>query len=1029
MVNIDTLRAQVNVADNNSRLRLDSNQQVELMTGSFFGRQVMRLSSGTLTASRTAENQAIRDAVVSTFRGHYGDSIADATNPLTNSDRPLTAQMVKEWIRAAETIQNISQQLTSIQNTAQNPQAAQQNFDLKMELVTYLSDIYSDTAVNKALAVVDMSPSKAWTALDTQRLLDTAKSLHQQQQPLAASATSSQTAPIVIPPEVRSADSQLSNLKADIQAGRPIGQSLQDICNQCTTPEGQHIAHTVLDHLTPKELDAVLAQASAQQITTLANLPNARPDFSAALQNRYQADTQRFHTTVQRLQAENLNLPTSLTNAPKFADTVVQLAEIWGALQVYASHPSAPISQQTRGELQFLQGYIQTQTQPDTLAADDLSARQLGKLNQALRILVPRVQRATALQGFSVVFAHEFASRITSAAQPTQSTWEKLLRSAPNTTAKEAVEVLKILNQQRERAIDLAQAMLMDGGHNHSEVLAILQAPLDQALSNLPPQDALALTSSWFSDDFVNSLQALVPDLELSENEEALLQHCINSVPEWIKSCLKACETSLAPTQTTLPQQVQQVFDGMVNRTLTNGELSAVRDVKVQKSDGSSMDIQIPASFMKDANRAFAQIRIQGQDIFDFSGWSTLSDTQKTQRVEAGIQNMLSLCGNDQNAVQSVCHFLHQSALAPLSNTLALTDPPFLSTSSGIGVKAIQEANRSVVFDLTQTATGFNVHCSAQFELLSISTEVGQAPLALSNAGNQLNFDYDFSVNTAANRVTAGTSAPQLTAQLHLENISNYPMPVSSAIANGSPGTLGAPLGLMSPAQLGNPLLIDDMIALEAHSSASPHLSLMCSAWLDRAQNKPHDLELLIRLFNDPEIQTQLAQNPAFAGIGNALAEALRPLYEQSNQTLQTAFQKGSPLVQLGGNFETSKDYQTFIQSPPTPEELQAFRDWAKGPKGSPEGLAFAEAYEAFDSARTPENALALFNKFKMERSFSPFETSLRSDQIAINVGDQTYNNAYKAVFDLLMPLIDAALGPALDKEVLPALYALHQPS
>ena len=348
MVDFHTLKAQVSLASNNERLRLGSNQQAELMTGSFFGRQVERLSSGTFTASRRAENQAIRDAVVSAFRGHYGDSIADATNPLTNSDRPLTAQMVKEWIRAAETIQNISQQLTSLQHTAQNPQAAQQNFDLKMELVTYLSDIYSDTAVNKALAVVDMSPSKAWTALDTQRLLDTAKSLHQQQQqqPLVASATSSQTAPIVIPPEVRRADSLLSNLKAAIQAGRPIGNSLQDICNLCTTPAEQDIAHTVLDHLKPEEFKAVLAQASPQQITTLANLPNARPDFSAALQNRYQADTQRFHTTVQRLQAEDLNLPTSLTNAPKFADTVVQLAEIWGALQVYASHPSAPISQQ-----------------------------------------------------------------------------------------------------------------------------------------------------------------------------------------------------------------------------------------------------------------------------------------------------------------------------------------------------------------------------------------------------------------------------------------------------------------------------------------------------------------------------------------------------------------------------------------------------------------------------------------------------------------------------------------------------------
>lgn len=1002
MLNFHTLKAQISGAKDSDRLRLQSNHQTQLMSGSFLGRQVSRLTSGTLTASRSAENKAVKEAVTQALRSKYGKAIADTTNPLTNSDKPLTARDVKQWIQAADdaVMHTLCQKLTAPRNPADTKYDAN-NFSCKQEFVVHLTEKYSDAAINQALKVVDMSPEKTWTSLDIQRLTDTAQALHLQPQitattsnharayfgdtnqvgqakflgagnnnavslaqwahksevsdkvfkPLSspdahdlqehgivkkgdgnmlgrnvasaelahalgmpnkitasyagqqngvqgivmdkAQGTSIQTETlrITLPPStpalnqnqinalklelskqnleiasiegktiqlqilntdaikqanhaviqtrlnqhndgepvnahitltasgeiqagpdadqvmVKIVQSQLTkgltfsalpidrnghitdgklnlelnqmqwldflcgqadrnpgnifiqyssdgsisgitgidqdlsfgekvdaqfqggqfqgmpnhidkstaekiknlcakdlaqfeqmlaknglspkeisqakdrlkfanatilqweasgstsilgaasaqwsqintegysqyfagsaqttnanlsnlqalmnpgllSLKADLHAQKNIGQSLQNMCIACDTAHGMALAQSALEQLTAQELATVLTQASPAQIVTLAKLPNAHSQVITELQSRHQSDTQRFHATVQGFQAENLNVPTSLTNAADFAQTTVQLAETWASLQAYAEHPNTPIPPQTLAAHQLLQGYLQIQTQSTTLAAAELSDEQLGKLNLALKKLVPGAQRATVLQGFSDVFKSEFAARLMDQSLHAVGTWLTLLATPPEMASMQNImDTIQTLNQQREIVIERAATMLMDGARNDATVQTILQAALSEALSQLPPQAAAAVQSrSWMQESIIDVLEQnahlLTP---MSDEEEAQIGHLMALLPGLVRAATSAApDENVSDLRTTL-YQAQQLNTKLFSNS-SDGGLGALQDFLLSPQVNASILTHLDSAAKTKLETVFDTIRGENRLTLD----------------------------------------------------------------------------------------------------------------------------------------------------------------------------------------------------------------------------------------------------------------------------------------------------------------------------------------------------------------------------------------------------------------------------
>lgn len=751
--------------------------------------------------------------------------------------------------------------------------------------------------------------------------------------------------------------------------------------------ESSSVSALLLKGLTPTQLKTVLSCAALPDLMRLINETSSQDPlhqtFKAELQAREKHDLQSFQTIVSLFSPSHPGRLHALTDAPTFSDTVVEMTEVWLRLQAYEkADPSFTLSTQTQQDHQDMVQYLTTQTQPDTLAADDLSDAQLGKLNMALKKFFPKDQQDFSLSGFRQVFEKEFQTRINEGASYTQGHWISLLKQA-NAPLTQQMPALVDLMRSRMAVATQAGAMLMDGGR-HAVQKALNQALLN-ATTMLPPENQFEMLTHWSNDSALENLSKGAELLNLSDEEMAMLEHTIGELPDLTQQALHGLVPD-GQSRVRLTGDSLGVYQETLEKPLSAKESANSTEVtlSINNPHTATIDLPVSSSFMADALRGFAQVHVDGNNVFDVSGWKTLDDAAKKQRVQSGLQALFDACGQQPAVLLKVTQFLHQGVAAAAQFSMA-SGTPFVKTSNGLGVQLSQESAHQATFDLTSKGNGrFNVSYKHEYEVAAITTETG-ARIELDRNGNTLKTLGFFRLDVASDSLRM-QGKPIFDFQLQPAFTRPYPIPVTT----GTVSPNGQSLTLLSSANLlGNQPLADDLHAFaqakKGHSIGDvnhPNVTAdgLVRAWDFFAKNKGKPDLTALRHFRDMLINPQ---SVTFTGINASQAQALSQQITAAEQNLINAF---SPIVSdcllnLNGAFgqghftphqwsfgKFTGSYTEFLTLA-SPADLQVFRQWAMSPTGCPESLAFMDAMAQL--RHNPDEALAktIFQKFTMAPS------------------------------------------------------------
>ncbi|MDH5857322.1 hypothetical protein [Lampropedia aestuarii] len=754
--------------------------------------------------------------------------------------------------------------------------------------------------------------------------------------------------------------------------------------------ESSGVAALLKDGLSSTQLKTVLSCAALDDLMRLINEtgPNdpLHHSFKTELKARETKDLQSFQTIVAQLKADDLDLPHSLTDAPVLSNTVVEMTEVWLRLQAYeTADPTFTLNAQAKQDHQDMVKYLSTQTQADTLAADDLSDAQLGQLNSALKKFIPKNQQSTSLAGFKAVFDKEFQSRLDEKASHTKGAWMSLMHQT-DVPASQLMPDLVNLMRTRKAVAESAGAMLMDGGRHASQ--ASLNQALADVVASLPPNQRLSMMQHWTQDNTINELSDSAQQLALSDEEMALLEHTINELPNLMLQALHGLapdgQTRVRPTGDSL-----DAYQANLEGPLSAKESADSTEVTLAISHPQTATIELPVSrsFIVDAMRGFAHVQVDGNNVFDVSNWKTLSNAVKEQRVQAGLQALFVACGQQPAALLKVTQFLHQGVAAAARVAMA-SGIPFIKTTNGLGVQACQESAHQASFELTTKGNGrFDVCYQHEYEVAAITTDTG-ARVELDRHGNSLKTSVLFELDIASDRLSM-QGQPIFDFQLQPAFNRPYPIPVATDIVS----TNSPFLTLLSSANLGsNQPLADDLHAFAQaqkgkligdanHKNATADGLVRAWDFFAQSQGEPdltalrHCRDMLLNPQAITYIGIEAAQAQVFSqAITKAetdLVNAFAPIVSDCMLNLNGAFGQGH-FTKHQWSFGSFTGTYTDFLTKASPADLQVFRQWAMSPVGCPESLAFMDAMAELKHNPDETLAQAIFQRFTMAPASTP---------------------------------------------------------
>lgn len=811
---------------------------------------------------------------------------------------------------------------------------------------------------------------------------------------------------------------------------------------------------TVLQTLSAADLKTTLSCTGLHELARLASETSPQDPlhqtFKAELKARETKDLQSFQTIVGQLKADDLDLPHSLTDAPAFSDTVVQMAEVWLRLQAYAAvDANFTLSAQTLQDHSDMVNYLHTQTQADTLAADDLNDAQLGALNLALKKFIPKNQHATVLSGFQALFQQEFEGRIQEKANATIISWKSLMHIV-DAPADALLMDLSHLAIARKATAECAAALLMDGGREATQ--EALDRALTEAFNALPAESKkLMLQRPWDEESTIETLlsSAQDPQLSISDEVRATLAHTIAELPGLARNMLYGQRANNA-TRIVLDSQPLSLYQNQLQTPLSTAESSSTTTCSLQDAAGTTVSIKISDAFIKDINRGFATLSLEGKTFFDQSNWSNLQQSAKDLLVQTGLQELFAACDYQPDLFIQTTRFLHQGIGAAETLAIGLATEPFVQTNCGRQVQAFESDQYRASFDLTRDdGNGFLVRYHNDYEVSSIVTSTGKN-LTLVPPDNTLSITSFFSIHNAHNDLHL-EAAPVFDFALQAQFSRPYPAPTTTA-TGGAPGLHSE---LLSASSMSNATLASDLQQFaQVHAGQSignanhPQATAdgMVRAWNFFAthQGTPNLTEL--RYFRDmllnpnsvtySGLNTQIAQGLSadITQLEQKLVDAFEPIAMDCRLNLNGAFALGqghfSGHQWSFGNFTGT--YSQFLTQA-SPDDLHNFRQWAMSPMGCPESLAFMDALT--ELKHHPDEALAhtMLQTFTLAPSNgSSFGSGSQAPAgtYYLNVGGPAYAKATAAVNAIgtdRQQVADAArtaLQTAMDTTLLPAFMA-----
>ena len=797
--------------------------------------------------------------------------------------------------------------------------------------------------------------------------------------------------------------------------------------------------HAALNTLSADERAAVFAQASPYDLGRLLHDAGPEAPLRAEIEQvageRFSAAAAAFRDDVARLRAgTEAEVPQSLADPRAFAADVCALAERWGALNSFAADVGLELDGASRGAHRELVDALGTSIGEERLLAGELNNAQLGRLAAALRAVVPRAERAAILAAFDQQFAAESERRLAEPQAALRDAYTGLIASTVDTPEVRLRVVLDAVRAEATLTRAAAELMQRNGG---DEVTQLTQTAFEQACAVLDTED-FAAVAAHFSGAEWQALGELFESLgaepglaaRLGVDESVLSRAAVRvfTLPQAMDIAAAeraAIEPGFVPPApvggahatevaragaalaAALETELGVVGDAGARTTVRGFMAGEAREVlrarlETPLSDGERNrtvttrgGFEISEQLFKDLNRAGAQIRIDGEEVFDFSAWDGLGAAARETRIDEGLARLRESSGGADNLLQ-LSRFLHQGVAAAVEQAFAMAPDAPLRTGDGEAVRmTLGQARERWVFDV-RGIDGDGVDVDFALEREGVTTwagDDGRQRYGDPDHPNVLRAGFAFHLDFAADHLEL-TNVPRFDASLRaLPFACSYPPPGADALRRADPVRDAEMLG-----------------ELAAFAARSGRTGLFAGQQLIARQERQPGLEGLryVResLLDPAAHQAITGDHLLGAEVVEVFAQMESQVIAQLNGLLVPGNALGNASLWPGGR--APANYQALLASGDE-AALRVFREHAGSPRGAPENLAFLDALAALRAQPSAARARELLANFLPSSA-----ADLPEGSYSLNIADSIHADAEArlgALVDARQAVLDGIAG------------------